>query len=206
MGSSSLHKPYRNFVLETNWLLDNLDNVLSRLKIFPLNVGEDRLSGEMTILCMHDAWSRFCRELIILSAASQPVTANGVRLPLAPNISKRQDVIPTLLALKNKSLEPKWYSARDCIDAARRLNLANYPTISTAIGASNSPEEDLRSVRNFFAHRWYGTASKIRTRSFYQPGTKLSLEDLVGRRIHPGITVAESWVRGLRLVAEAAIQ
>lgn len=205
MSGISLAKQYRRFLVETAWLLESFD--VARSTLHTSESGLHRLGGEMTVVRLHDAWARFCRELVVTSASCKPYTATGIQLRRAPGVKRRADAIPTLMSKYSKrKFEPRWADAAECIGAARHLQIANLSTISAAIGAINSPVDDLRHVRNFFAHRWKGTANKIKALSFYNPSINLNLEDLVGQIVPPGITRMESWIIDLRLVAEAAIQ
>lgn len=166
-----------------------------------------RLGGEMVVVRLHDAWARFCRELVIMSAGCKPYTATGIPLNRVPGVKQRGDVVPKLISTySSRRYEPRWADATECIDAARRLGIGNFSTVSAALGATNSPVDDLRHVRNFFAHRRKGTADKVRARSFYGAAMNIKVEDLVGQVVPPGTTRMESWVIDMRIVAEATIQ
>ena len=162
----------------------------------------------MAVIRLHDSWARFCREVTIAAAADRPVTATGVQLARAPGIRKSSEVVPRLLSTysKRRLYEPKWAHARECIDAAHRLGIANFPTVAAALGASNSPAEEINLVRNFFAHRCKDTALKIRIYSPFVLAASLDVESLVGEIIAPSTTRMEMWVLGLQSIAEAAIQ
>lgn len=62
-------------------------------------------------------------------------------------------VIPAQFATyaKRKS-EPKWFDATQCIDAAERLKVHNLTSIA-GLGATTSPADVLRNIRNLYAHR-----------------------------------------------------
>jgi len=208
MAAESLLGCYRRFLAETAWLLTAFDAGLAGLGSAHALGELHRLSGEMAVVRLHDAWGRFCRELIISSAGCRPFTASGVRLVCPPGIRGRPDVIPFLLNSYNKprTYEPKWAVSHDCLDAAQRIGIANFATVTAAIGSTNSPVEDLRRVRNFFAHRGKWSADEVRSRFSFPVGSPLTLEALAGQLVPPGITRMESWVNGLRTVAGAAIQ
>lgn len=164
------------------------------------------LTADMAIVRLHDAWARYCRELVVSSAGERPTTASGIRLPLAPGIRCRRDVIPTLLAtFRGPRYEPKWARAQKAIDAATRLHVANVQQIAAALGASNSPAEELRVVRNFLAHRGVDTARQVRALSVYST-RKLNWRLLAADHVGPGVTRFEDWVIRLEALAEAAIQ
>jgi hypothetical protein len=158
----------------------------------------------MSVIRLYDAWARYSRELIILSAWGNSVTLSGAVVPAV--VKRRSDVIPTLLATytKRRQYEPKWASATECIDAASRLKIANLGTIAAALGATNSPAEEIRNVRNYYAHRRQGAAARaIACRVFI--GTKPIVFDLAAYK-NAGETILDSWTKGLMLVATSASQ
>src|SRR5271156_1740337 len=118
---------------------------------------------EMCVIRLLDAWSRFCRDLVLKSASEQPFTVGGARLPLAPGIAGRNDALRALRAVYTKfPWEPRWFDAQACLRAANILRIANYSTVSSGLAVSPSPVEDLRRLRNFLAHRNEGTATEVR--------------------------------------------
>ena len=74
------------------------------------------------------------------------------------------------------------------------------------MGASNSPIEKIRRVRNFIAHRSEDTAQKVRALSFYHKPMRVEVFQIAGQTVPPGATTMEIWIAGLRLAASAAIQ
>jgi hypothetical protein len=209
MGLLSLQKPYRRFARESAWLLETFEKSMDELRVQPRPKDSVRLGAEMTIIRLHDAWARFCRELIVLSAGGRPITMSGTRLPYAPGISCCSNVIPKLLTTyikPRKAGDLKWAMPDQAIDMAKRLRVANYATISAALAAVGSPIEELRLVRNFYAHRLKDTADKLRTHSSYGPGRVLELESVAADFVPGGISRMESWIISLKLVAEASIQ
>lgn len=205
MSGVHLNEIYRRFLAETAWLLLEFNVCHSALKNGDSRL--HRLGGEMAVIRLHDAWARFCRELVIRSAGCTPYTATGLRLNRVPGVGRRADVVPQLLSTyPNRRYEPRWHDAVECINAAQRLRITNLATVSGALGATSSPVTDLRHVRNFFAHRWKGTADQIRRRSFFNASMQFNLEDLVGQLVPSGITRMESWIIDMRDIAEAAVQ
>ena len=202
-----LRDTYTKFDREMDWLLREFDRSLNDLVTSSGLDSFASLSSEMAVIRLHDAWARYCREIIILSAGGKPYTANGVRLSAAPGINHIPDVIPTLISTyRRRRFEPKWARATECIDAARRLNIQKFSTVAAAIGATTSPAEDLRPIRNFFAHRGKDSANRVRMQNFFAATDKVRVESVVGRLVPPGITLFESWIVNFRLVAQASIQ
>lgn len=171
-------------------------------------------SQEMCVIRLQDAWGRFCRELVISSASDRPTNIRGQAIKRAPAIQHRSHVIPTLISsYPNRSREPNWYVPLECIDAAKKLRVANLAEISAGIGATPSPADDLRQIRNFMAHRGKETADKVRgvAKSLGLPSQTAPLNIVAHRvidRTAPAnqISVLESWINGLRQMGYATIQ
>lgn len=193
----TLADPLRRLLTEVTWLREEFHAASARTP-----ARREQLTAEMAVIRMHDAWARYCRELVILSASGDTLTLSGVVVPAA--IKRRMDVIPTLLAAypRKRWFEPKWASAAECIGAAKLLKIANLATLAGALGATNSPAEEIRNVRNYYAHRGQGTAARaIACRVFI--GHRPIVFDLTAYR-NPGETYMDSWTNGLILVATSA--
>jgi len=201
MPKSAFSDPLRRLSIETTWLHHEFLKAAANRNVC------DQLACEMAVVRLHDAWARFCRELVILSASGKTQTLGGTRLkPSSNTITNRSAVIPVLLSTfkKKKIYEPNWWSASECIDAASRLSTMNLSTISAAIGAINSPAEEMRHVRNFFVHRRNGTARRAVSTGCF-PSQKPLVFELTSYK-SGNTTVIESWVVGLIAVATAAAQ
>lgn len=196
---AALSEPIRRLQMELAWL---------RREFHAASAGardrHEQLAAEMSVIRMHDAWARYCRELVILSAWGNSTTLSGSIIPAV--VRKRSDVMPTLLSTfaRRKQYEPKWASATECIDAANRLRTANLGTLAAAMGATNSPAEELRHVRNYYAHRRRGAAARAIACNVFS-GAKPVVFDLSAYK-NAGETVLDSWTKGLILVATAASQ
>jgi hypothetical protein len=204
MMESAFHDPLKRLRLETAWLQKEF--------IQAVNSGGGRhtqLTCEMAVIRLHDAWARFCRELIILSAFGHTVTLSGVQLnPSSAAIRSRSLVIPVLLSTyhrKGRVFEPKWADAGECVDAARRLSIMNLSTVAAALGAVNSPANDIRCVRNFYAHRRKGAAMNAGATNLFSNPLRPVVFELAGYT-HGGDRVIESWITGLIDVGTAAVQ
>jgi len=199
--TSAFHKPLRRLKVETGWLQEEFLQAVNAG-----NVRQSQLAAEMAIIRLHDAWARFCRELVILSAFGRTTTLSGVPIPPCHNSIKRCDnVIPVLLARGRYRFEPRWADATACIKAAQSLAVANGFTISAALAASNSPAEDIRRARNFYAHRMKATARESGDTNLFLSRARLHVFDLAAYT-SGSVRVIESWVTNLNLVAIAAAQ
>ena len=196
----SLRQVLRSFILETTWLQTEFLAAASGPQARP-----KQLICEMAVIRLHDTWTRFCREIVILSA-SGTVTLGGTILPPAAGITNYSMVVPVLLSkYKKRRYEPKWGTAVECIDAAQRLSISNLATVSGALGATNSPDDTIRRVRNFYDHRGNETAQEASaTGLFSNPSHPVVFELTVYKP--GGETVLESWVSELKNIAIAAIQ
>jgi hypothetical protein len=201
--TSAFQKPIRRLKSETAWLQEEFLRAVAAG-----NQRHCQLACEMAVIRLHDAWGRFCRELIVLSAFGRTTTLSGIPLPPCHRSIKRCHlVLPYLQAVmkSGRPYEPRWADATKCIGAAQRLAIANFPTVSAALGATNSPAEDIRRVRNFYAHRKYGTAHESRATNFFASPTRLEVFDLSSYTAG-NVRVIESWVANLNIIAKAAAQ
>lgn len=163
-----------------------------------------RRSGSIRL---HDAWARFCREVIVISAYGKTETLSGTPLGTCnPSIKNRGDVVPFLMTLyPHRRQEPSWFSAVDCSDAGNRLGIHNAATVTAALGAANSPANRLRETRNFYAHRKKQTAIKaIAAGNFIGPHSPQIFH--LNSYVAGGRTLLESWTDDLIVVATAAVQ
>lgn len=200
---SAFQKPIRRLKVETAWLQNEFLRAVAAGK-----KRESQLSSEMAVVRLHDAWSRFCRELIILSACGRTVTLGGIAIPPChASIKRCHLVIPRLRAIMGDSyrFEPRWSDATKCIQAARRLAIANIATVSAALIATNSPAENIRRARNFYAHRGPGTAAESSATNLFVNRSRLEVFDLAAYTTG-NVRIIESWVTNLNAVANAAAQ
>lgn len=200
--TSAFEIPIKRLQLELTWL--------EREFLRAATSGKHRhtqLTCEMAVVRLHDAWARFCRRLVILSALGRTSTLGGVPLsPCSATVTRHSLVVPTLLATyKKRRHEPRWADATECIDAAQRLNIKNFSTVSAALAATNSPADKIRRVRNFYAHRGEDTADDALSTSIFSFPTRPEVFDLAAYT-SGGARIIESWVSDLILVATAAAQ
>lgn len=104
----------------------------------------------LAFLKQNDAWSKFCRRLLVASALGFDGFSGG-HGP-APGISSEADVMSALNIRVPWKDDRKWHVANDFLGAARTLKVANIGTLNGSIGSTPNPSEQIRYVRNFFAH------------------------------------------------------
>jgi len=164
---------------------------------------------EMCVIRLHDAWARFCRELIIISSYARPYSANGQRIPRVSGLRSYRQALRAIEECPRRHrrrYEPRWAYARESIQIATCVGISNLSNVSAGIGLTPSPLEELRQVRNFFAHRNARTAQMVRDVAV-QEGLPTRPLDLVNYLQSPsGVTRFESWVIQLQLMASIAVQ
>jgi hypothetical protein len=162
---------------------------------------------EMCAIRLLDAWARFCRELVLISASEQPLTLAGTRLPLAPGITGRKDALKVLRTIyKRFPWEPRWFDAQSCLGAASFLKVANYSTLSAGLAVTPSPIEDLRKLRNFLAHRNERTAAEVHAAAVNMgivPTSKV-IEILQTVTAGLSVNVLRTWIEQLQAMSDIA--
>jgi len=173
-------------------------------------------AGWYGLIGLHDAWSRFCRDVVVVSALGGVVTRTGTQL-------SRSAVIPankTPLAYLKDNWPPSgygrcyddgpyWYVPTTADKAAQILRISNYANFSAAILASGDAPKELRACRNYLAHRNPDTENHpdmqaLRGRINVPPATTLA--DRLAEEIVTGnITLFEKWCRELEITAITSI-
>jgi len=165
------------------------------------------LAAEMAVVRLLDAWARFCRALVVNSAAGRARTAVGRRLRRVPHVRSIRDADQLLVSSCVCTRRgPNWAVANHCVQAARFLAIENRLEVTSALGAVNSPSERLRAFRNYLAHRNRDTATEVRVKENMAQHLPVDLTTLTDTLTASGVTLFEEWATGLCDVAEAAIQ
>ncbi len=202
---SRLAAPLRGLHKEASWLTaEFFRSATPRSR--PAPARQSDLCCEMVIIRLHDAWARFCREVVIRSACGNTITLSGSALVPSPGITERSLVIPTLVATYPKRrFEPRWADASECIDAAQRLRVSNLSTLAAALGAVGSPADSLRKVRNYYVHRGWDAALDATSTGVFAHSKHPFAIDLAAYA-SGGVRILESWVISLLSIARAAVQ
>jgi hypothetical protein len=203
MAKSAFDTPLRRLRRETEWLRYEF----AKASAAP-DSRQSQLICEMSVIRIYDSWARFCRETVITSAYGKTVTLSGIRLTASslPAITSKSQVIPALLSTyKNRIYEPDWERADQCIDAGSRLAVQNLSTIAAAFGASNSPADEIRHIRNFYAHRRRGSCANALATNYF-PTLRRPVVFRLNDFSVGGGTVLESWIQRLLAIADASVQ
>jgi hypothetical protein len=170
---------------------------------------------EWCAVFLNDAWHRFCRRLVILSAIAHTVTLSGTVITPVAGLSSELDVIARLRTMpgppKPHYWEPRWHDAVEAVRAARFLPVNNATQIAGALGSTPSPAANLNTVRNFIAHRNRGTADKLRpVLATYgvvaTPGLsgRLMVDQLLSTTVGTS-TLFSTWCDQLETIARASV-
>jgi len=165
-----------------------------------------RNNREWCALNLHDAWARFCRSLVLDSAFASTTTLSGTLVP--PVVSSEGLAVSAVRKAFSRGgsvWEPQWASAADAVKAAVALRIANRAQVTAGLGASPNPDEDLRLVRNFIAHRNIRTAldlRRLRGRLGAPPGDLV--DSLLGMPSPPYSSLFERWIEELISIGAVA--
>lgn len=197
---------HRSFLARTNELLIDFQAAPSTAA----NARVHKNNREWCVLALHDAWTDYCRGLVISSAISGSRALSGATVPAVPGIRNASQALTTVRTTLNPKgpgyWEPRWGDALWAIRAAQALKIHNVAQVAGSLGSTPSPAEEVRRVRNYIAHRNQSTADPLRSvmgvAGAIDPGLDSYLASLVG----PLETRYGAWVRQLRLIATSASQ
>lgn len=207
-----LEELYHKFLIESSIIEVCYKTYLKRKEQNVCSYPNSLVDG--LVVRLHDAWVRLCRELIIRSAAQEPMSLTGMRVIKAPGIHTRADVIPKLSVIyppigrtRPPYWEPRWGDITECLRAASVLRLSNYLQISAGLGMPGSPIDDLRLLRNYIAHRRADTARKLAP-IFHKYRIPI-IHQVYSIPAHPvtgGIPLFAQWIGQMQVMAEIALQ
>jgi len=109
---------------------------------------------------------------------------------------------------KKRRHEPKWSEPSECLDAAKRLGLRNYPSLLAGLGVTPSPIDAITVVRNFCAHSEQPNTVIAACTTALRLGfaTSMSPERLIVATLNGRPCVFHNWVRELRTMALLSIR
>lgn len=131
----------------------------------------DRAVAFVTIEAQ-SAWSGFAREFYLSCAFLHPKTIGGKHVSHSdPTIvNERLALLHSIHVLKGKNLttpkiapreEPSWHEKRTLPKLANSLSFSNDPAVLTGLSYPTTFFDELPTVRNFYAHRSFGTVDKV---------------------------------------------
>lgn len=165
------------------------------------------------LVSLFDAWNRFLRVLLLMSAAGPVEGVSGQTYAPATVRTEPEALAQIRRATRVRTTggEPKWYDLRYVADLCAALELENGGQIVSAVTASHiqlgpflvpSPLDEIRECRNFVAHKGDGTLAAARDAA----GVRFA--DLVEhvRSKRSGVELFSDWKESCRTIALAAAQ
>ncbi len=167
------------------------------------------LTRENATVYLQEQWSAFCRDPVCSSWRGGVWTLGGTYVQARSGSRTNGAALAALRATytgkqkKAKHWEPKWFDPLETIEAARRLTVPNFSNIAAGVGLTPSPLDELRAVRNYFAHRGRESSSRLAT---YVGGqvTDASAHALISDTTLGGGYRFELWAAELDSMARAA--
>lgn len=203
----SLVLPYRRLLKET-YTIEVVYSASSATtsKYYDLNIIS--FAKALSVVRLHDTWARFCREIFIMSAIGKARDLTGNIIVGVPGAANSSDVLNILWRIhprrsnrpRSSYWEPKWYNPTEFIRLAQYVGLSNFPTLSAAIGATPSPIDDLRKIRNFLVHR-----SESAARDAKMVVGNMSPMEYLEQIVSPGFPLFITWIYQLRAQCQAAV-
>lgn len=202
------------FVSET----DQIESIFHKCKGHASVVGflEYIPTEEGRLFALWDAWTRFLRSLVMAVSSGPTLGLSGTEYsPVNPRIES--EVLQHLSAnragksYKFVNREPNWHDERALVDMVTTLALPNAPTVIGAITASSvtlgpvvvpSPLAEIRTARNFCAHKNWKTLSDIT--AYSSPTFSTLSAHLRGRRT--GVEAFSVWTECLGALSASAAQ
>lgn len=168
------------------------------------------------LVSLWDAWSRFLRELVLMSAAGITSGLSGVTYT-PPNPRSESQVLADLQSNRRSNNfqiingEPKWNGVVNLASIVSFLAIPNANMIVGAISSSSvnlgpltvaNPLEEIRICRNFVAHKTSATHNDMQ-RYFIGRYSELSSHM---RQLRSGVEAFSEWCECLEALAGAAAQ
>lgn len=168
------------------------------------------------VVSLWDAWNRFLREVVLLSCSD---TIIGSRGGIYTPIMKRneEEVLNYLsanagrLGVRVIDREPNWYNVTQLAAITSEFGLANSSQIIGAVGVSSielgsagtiaNPIEDVRTVRNFIAHKTKSNLMKVQRLAL--PSASEHVHSYLWSKTVGGVERFSEWVTAMCVGADA---
>lgn len=167
--------------------------------------------SEYCVIQLQDAWTRFCRDLILRSSIGNANRAGGTKI--IASIREEHDAVDLLRSRwrggnsrQPPYWEPSWFDTQQAAKALSLLRPGNTNDINAALGSSANPIDELRPLRNYVAHRGPTSNAALlawavdKHLAWHQP-LDLLLQPAAG-----GSTRFEEWCVRFLAVAAAAVK
>jgi hypothetical protein len=173
-------------------------------------------SEDGCLVSLWDAWTRFLRSLVVLSASGTTVGLAGT--VYFPAVARAENQVIADLNANRRGhkfriigTEPKWNDSDSLDDIMSFLGLPNATVITGAVGSSfvtlgttvvDNPLEEIRICRNFVAHKSGATLGDVKA---YARSPYIDLSTHLRQR-RSGVETFSEWKDCLLVLAESAAQ
>ena len=164
--------------------------------------GSGSISQEIcrgVFLTLNDRWSVFNRRLLIASALGG-VGFGGITAGVS-GLKSEADVVNALGIKTPWRDDWAWHVPTTFLGAARRLRVSNLSILNGSIGTTPNPSDEVRYIRNFFAHRNPDTYQRAIAHTQGDRPERFCLS-----AVDRGELVAIIWVRQLVAIARTACE
>ena len=186
--------------------LDRLACILIKLEFLNSFTESEIFLIEHTLIRIHNEWELFVRNFILDSATGQFFSSTGhIKSNLFQKFISRERACDFLLDHKPKKSEPKWYSSKEAILAATKLELSNLSHISAVLGVTPWEIESLRLIRNFIAHKSKLSAREIRSSAIGPLSGTISPAALAYTFSKTGAKNYECWIGFMKSISRMLI-
>lgn len=165
-------------------------------------------SVEICVIRLYCSWQNYCRQLVLISAYGEPLSLTGAQVPrvLASEAAAIKTVKDYSRKTTGRAYEPNWADANKCMKAAQHLGIANFSRVAAAIGSTPSPAEDLRAIRDYYAHRNDETLRKVLPLPHLGGRNIIDLPDILRQPTRAGVSLFEDWILTLSIIGRNAAE
>jgi hypothetical protein len=199
------HKSYGRLIGE----LERISGIFAEVEAGSFSSLGNTLIAQRLVLSMQNCFEHFVRRVILDSATGRAFDFSGpIYCSLyPPPRTREQACIELLRRLPGRNpFEPDWYKPAKAIDAARILSISNYNKISTVLGVSPWPLDELRIFRNFLAHQSKSSAVGVRALNFASLGGRIDSWSVIFERDAAGIARHSTWMNTIKFIGRQLIQ
>lgn len=168
------------------------------------------------VVSLWDAWNRFLRQVVLLSCSDATIGSRGGFY--TPSIKRNEEEVLNYLSVNARRLglrmfdrEPNWHNVTQLAAITLELGLANSSQIIGAVGVSGielgnagriaNPIEDIRTVRNFIAHKT--KTNLIKFQRLALSGASEHVHSYLWSKTVGGVERFSEWVTAMCVVADA---
>ncbi len=147
-------------------------------------------------------WSEFNGDLLLLFANGGFTTFSGTRITASNSFSREtlEAHLRSVFGGGRNNWFASYHASTQMVGYINRINPSNRNILVSSIGSTNNCSQDIRCIRNFFAHKNENTLAKVKT-AFNTYDARSVIHDTIGY-----IPRWKHWSASLLVVAEACLQ